>query len=134
MGQQSVLAKVQPPAQVQKFASVRPPMPHFPGAYAPVALFRAPAPGPMAPQPFFAPQQTSGKKGLKGKKEAAEARRQKALQANPNIVNERCTAHNFSGKGCVSREACLRLHVCFNYGDLSHKAPQCPHPRQYART
>ena len=134
MGQQSVLAKVQSLAQVQKFVSVPPPMPHFPGAYALVVPFQAPASGPMAPQPFFAPQQNSGKKGQKGKKESAEARHQKALQANPNIVNERCTAHNFSGKGCVFWEACLCLHVCFNCGDPSHKAPQCPHPCHYVRT
>ena len=121
---QSPLPKVAPVATVQRFVSVPPPMQHFPGQFAP--RFRPPPPPPM---PYQQQQPRSG--GKKGKKVNAEAKKQAALLKNPNIVNERCSAYNFSGKGCPFGPDCLRLHVCFNCGDPAHRSPQCPHPQQY---
>ena len=123
---QSPLPQVAPVATVQRFVSAPPPQ--FQGHFAhPVPRFRPPPP-PLPSQGFPAQQQFQGKKGKKGN---AEAKRQAALLKNPNIVNERCSAHNFSGKGCSFGPSCLRLHVCFNCGDPSHRVKQCPHPQQY---
>ena len=112
-------------------------MPQYPGNFPGDPGSRPPLPPPLAPpvQPFPPPQgQGQGLGSKKGKnKDNMDAKGQRAIQNNPNIVNERCTAHNFSGRGCIFGQNCLRLHICFNCGDPSHRAPQCPYPRQYKR-
>ena len=113
---QSPLPKVAPVATVQCFVSVPPAIPHFPGQFAhPAPRFRPPLPPHPPPPRAFQQQHHPG--GKKGKKANAEAKKQAALLKNPNIVNERCSSHNFSGKGCSFGPNCLRLHVCFNCGD-----------------
>ena len=50
---------------------------------------------------------------------------QKLVDANPNIMSERCKGHNFNPKGCKFGKKCLRLHVCFYCDNHSHLATSC---------
>ena len=127
---QSPLPKVAPVATVQRFVSVPPPMQHFPGQFGhPARRFRPPLH--HHPHPCLINSNNPGQGVKREKRPMLKPKNKQPCLKIPNIVNERCSAYNFSGKGCPFGPDCLRLHVCFNCGDPAHRSPQCPHPQQY---
>ena len=141
--QMSVLQKVQPQIQVQKYVRTpQPPMqPGFSGgslpmqAMPPRPMFAPPMPRAPFRPPFNPGSGNAGKGGRGGggkgnkAKDSQAAKIQRILQKNPNIRNERCYFHNFNAEGCHLPH-CLRQHVCWNCGDPSHVVYYCPLPQR----